>query len=257
MKKKIRRWSELPWPELESHKDRMIALLPTGSVEQHGPHLPTGTDAYIPMGIMDLLPTLKSAEKIADRLVMLPPAFHTYAKESDAWIGTINLNGHTLSLYICDILERLFEQRIMNVVIFNGHMESYSFILEGIERAVHGRKDAFVLSVNWWDLISDDLIKQVFADRWPGWIAEHAALTETSLMLHLHPELVHMDKMDEGIIPETRNYKIFPQPEKVRPASGMFACADGAEKETGRRLTQEVLEKLVLIFNEEFPETKG
>ncbi len=254
MNNKIRRWSDLTWPELKSLGDRMIALVPTGSVEQHGPHLPTGTDLYIPMGIMDLLPAFEDAGNMADRLVMLPPVFHTYAKESDAWTGTINLNGHTLSLYIYDVLRRLFEQGIMNAVIFNGHMESYSFILEGIEQAVHGREDAHVLSVNWWDLISDDLIQEVFAERWPGWVAEHAALTETSLMLYLYPELVRMDTMDEGIIPKARSYKIFPQPEKVRPASGMYACAEGAEKEIGRRLAREVLDKLVPILKEEFPE---
>jgi len=257
MKKKIRRWADLTWPELEGLRDTTIALIPTGSVEQHGPHLPTGTDLYIPMGIMDLLPTQKGAGDFPDRLVMLPPVFHTYAKESDAWTGTINLNGNTLSLYIYDVLRRLFEQGILNAVIFNGHMESYSFILEGIEHAVHGREDAHVLSINWWDLISDDLIREVFADRWPGWVAEHAALTETSLMLYLYPELVRMDKMDEGIIPKARSYKIFPQPEKVRPASGMYACADAAEKQIGRRLAQEVLEKLVPILKEEFPETRG
>lgn len=91
----------------------------------------------------------------------------------------------------------------------NGHLESYSFLLEGIELATEGCGDVQVISVNWWDFIGDGLIGELFADRWPGWVAEHAALTETSIMLALHPELVKEELAVAGFIPQPLPYKIF------------------------------------------------
>lgn len=242
----------MTWKDIEAEREEMIALVVSGSVEQHGPHLPTGTDLYIAMGIADRLARYPGAGDVAERLVMLPPLFHTYAKESDAWRGTLNLNGNTLTLMTRDIIEGLFRQGIGKVVLLNGHLESYSFLLEGIELATEGRSGVQVISVNWWDFIGDELIGELFADRWPGWVAEHAALTETSIMLALYPELVKAELADAGFIPRPLPYKIFPQPREVRPPSGMYAPADGAGAEIGERLVSEVLDGLVPIIRERF-----
>ena len=73
----------MTWKDIEAERGEMVALIVSGSVEQHGPHLPTGTDLYIAMGIADRIASLPEAGDIAARLVLLPPFFHTYAKESD------------------------------------------------------------------------------------------------------------------------------------------------------------------------------
>ena len=121
----------MTWKDIEAERGEMIALIVSGSVEQHGPHLPTGTDLYIAMGIADRIASLPEAGDIAARLVLLPPIFHTYAKESDGWRGTLNLDGNTLTLVARDIIKGLFRQGIKRAVLLNGHLESYSFLLEG------------------------------------------------------------------------------------------------------------------------------
>lgn len=242
----------MTWKDIEAERGEMVALIVSGSVEQHGPHLPTGTDLYIAMGIADRIASLPEAGDIAARLVLLPPFFHAYAKESDGWRGTLNLDGNTLTLVARDIIKGLFRQGIKRAVLLNGHLESYSFLLEGIELATEGCGDVQVISVNWWDFIGDGLISELFADRWPGWVAEHAALTETSIMLALHPELVREDLAEAGFIPQPLPYKIFPQPQEVRPPSGMYAPAEGASAEIGERLISEVLRNLVPIIRERF-----
>ena len=242
----------MTWKEIAAKGGDMIALIPSGSVEQHGPHLPTGTDLYISMGIADSIAGCQEAEDISDRLVMTPPFFHTYAKESDAWPGTLNLDGNTLTLITRDVIKGLFRQGITKVLLFNGHLESYSFILEGIELATEGRSDVKVITVNWWDFIEDAMIKEIFKDRWPGWVAEHAALTETSIMLYLYPELVREELADAGLVPAPRPYKIFPQPSEVRPASGMYAPAKGATAAIGEQLVSAVVQQLIPVIRECF-----
>ncbi len=240
----------MTWKDIETERGEMIALVVSGSVEQHGPHLPTGTDLYIAMGMADRLASRPEASDVAARLVMLPPLFHTYAKESDGWSGTLNLDGNTLTFMARDIIKGLFRQGIKKAVLLNGHLESYSFLLEGIALATEGRGDVQVISVNWWDFISNELISELFADRWPGWVAEHAALTETSIMLALYPKLVRADLAEAGFIPKPLAYKISPQPLEVRPPSGMYASAEGASAEIGERLISEVVEELATIIRE-------
>lgn len=246
--KKLQRWTDTTWCDIKAKRDDAIALIPCGSVEQHGPHLPTGTDLYISMGIADHLASCS----VADRLLMLPPIYHTYAKESDGWCGTLNLEGTTLTMVVRDIVKGLFRQGIKHIVLFNGHMESYAFIMEGLQLAVEGSDDVRVLSINWWDFISDSLIDEIFGDKWPGWVAEHAALTETSLMLYLYPELVRTELADAGVIPEQIPYKIFPQQQSLLPPSGMFARAEGASAQIGEILTKEVIKKLEAAIKTNF-----
>ncbi|WP_158095919.1 creatininase family protein [Cloacibacillus sp. An23] len=248
---KLKRWTDMTWIDINETRGEMIALIPCGSVEQHGPHLPTGTDLYIAQGIADKLAGA-GLPCPAERLVMTPPFFHTYAKESDAWPGTLNLDGATLALAVRDVAEGLFRQGIKNIVLLNGHMESYAFIMEGLQLATGDKSGVKAISVNWWDFISDGLIDKLFGDKWPGWVAEHAALTETSIMLYLRPELVRMELSEAGVIPAPLPYKIFPQKKETLPPSGMFARADGASADIGKILVDEVVNKLAPIIEENF-----
>lgn len=252
--KRMRRWVDIPWPEIAESKGKQIAFVVVGSVEQHGFHLPLGTDVYIPEGITDLLFRKLEERKspLAARCTMLPPFFYTYAKESDVWPGTLNLDGQTFTATVRDVLGNLFRQGVGDVVIVNGHMEGLGFVLEGIELAREKFPAGRVLSVNWWDFVSDELIEEVFKDKWPGWIAEHAALTETSLMLYFRPELVKLEKMDAGFIPKPKLYKLFPQPGEMRPASGMFAPATDASAQIGELVANRIADGLAQVLEEVF-----
>lgn len=135
---RMKRWVDVPWSEIADSRERLIAFMIIGSVEQHGFHLPLGTDVYIPEGITDLL-CRKLAEKkspLAARSAMLAPFFYTYAKESDVWSGTLNLDGQTFSTTVRDVLYNLFRQGIRDVVIVNGHLEGLGFVRVNIKSGV-------------------------------------------------------------------------------------------------------------------------
>lgn len=100
--------------------------------------------------------------------------------------------------------------------------------------------------------ISEDLIDEVFGDSWPGWIAEHAALTETSLMLFYNPDLVRRDRMDAGFIPEIKPYKLFPQRVEALPASGVYAPLASASAEIGEIVSDRIAEGIAACMEAEF-----
>ncbi len=249
------RW-EGTWKEIgERRESGVIPVLPTGSVEQHGPHLPLATDVLIPVGLADRLADGLVGEEIGRRLVMLPPLYYTYARPSNWWPGTLNMDGAALVGCVRAVIEDLFRQEIHRLLILNGHLESVSFLMEGIDLALERNGDARVVLVNWWELVSEALIEEVFGDAWPGWEAEHAALTETSLMLAFRPELVHMDRAVDDRAPRTFQYKVFPQPPEVRPPSGVYASSAAASASIGERLADHVVAGLIPILRERFQES--
>ncbi len=234
----MKRWLTMKWTELQGHVDEKVAVLPIGSVEQHGPHLPLGTDSLIPVGLADRLAA--SAPNLADRLIMMPPVYHTYAKHSDFWPGTLNLDGDTLISFVRDVCQNTFRQGITRVMALNGHMESVQFILEGARKALEVYPEARFFLINWWDLVPDDLIDDLFGDRWPGWEMEHAALTESSLMMALYPDLVLQSDLPSDRPPEHLPFTVLPEPPSVRPRSGSYADSRGASAEIGERLVAEI-----------------
>lgn len=247
------RWDLLSWQEIGERRSRgMVAVLPVGSVEQHGPHLPVATDVLIPIGLADRLAAAGAETAVGRPLVMLPAVYYTYARHSNWWPGTLNLDGDALTGFIRAVLEDLFRQDVLRLLMLNGHMESIQFIMEGIELAVARRPSARVVLVNWWELVADALIQEVFGDAWPGWEAEHAALTETSLMLAFYPELVRRDRIADDRAPRTLPYKVFPQPDIVRPPSGVYASAAAATAAIGERLAAHIVDGLLRVLGEWF-----
>jgi creatinine amidohydrolase len=236
------RWSETTWTKLQQAVARPGAVLaiPVGSIEQHGPHLPLATDTLVPAGILERL-----AQQFDGTLILGVPIYHTHAPESDAFPGTVNLAGATLSTVIADLLASYQRHPFDRIVLLNGHMESYQFILEGIRLSATGRPTGTrVLLINWWDLVSEATLKGIFQERWPGWEAEHAALVETSLALALFPQLV-----DTAVIPtdgkfQQRPYRAYPIDPSYKPASGSFASADGATAQIGEVILAEIVTRL-------------
>lgn len=252
------RWEHLSWQEIAERRSRgMVAVLPVGSVEQHGPHLPVATDVLIPIGLADRAAGSEIEAALGRPLVMLPPFYYTYAKHSNWWAGTLNLDGAALTDFTRAVLEDLFRQDVPRLLMLNGHMESIQFIMEGIELASARYPGARVVLVNWWELVAETLIQEVFGDAWPGWEAEHAALTETSLMLAFHPGLVRSDRITDDRAPRTLPYKVFPQPEVVRPPSGIYASAAAATAAIGERLAAHIVQGLAGVLREWFGQEPG
>lgn len=248
------RWDELTWTELTNHRDAII-IIPTGSVEQHGPHLPMGTDTFIAESFAK-----KLYNKVNDKKKIIAPSItYSYAKLNSNYLGTINLNGSTLINIGSDLISEFLRQGFNKIILINGHLESIPFLMEGIELALSTHENSKkpnsdipkIVIANWWEFISDEMIDDIFGDKWPGWEAEHAALTETALMKYLYPGLVRDIKVDSCEY-EKLPYRILPWDKRVQPSSGSYADPDGATMEIGSRLTEAVISGLTELIEKEF-----
>lgn len=246
--------AHLTWQEFADRIGGHIVLIPVGSVEQHGPHLPLGVDVLIPYHL---------ALRLAERLPALvaPPIW--YAGPSDPasgggqrFPGTLAVRGTTLIDLTMDILAEFFRQGARRIALLNGHFENTAFLAEGARRVL-GPEDATgrkVVLVNWWEHVPADTLAGLFPEGFPGWEVEHASLTETSLMQALAPDLVHLERIGSNLPPlrQIPRHKVFPEPPGLVPETGILHTATGASAVRGEALMQVLVDAIGHVLAQEF-----
>jgi creatinine amidohydrolase len=240
----------MTWEEYQDEVGRRIIILPVGSLEQHGPHLPLNVDVVIPTNFARLV-----ADQI-DGMVLAPISYgyksHPTSGGGQLFPGTTSLDGNTLILLTLDILRETYRHGGRRFLVLNGHYENIAFVNEAVELFVREADDALVVTLSWWDQVSDELVDEIFAEAgFPGWDTEHAAITETSLMQYFAPELVREDKIIDDQSERKPTYSIFPPPEDIIPKSGVLYKATYASRKKGEKLAKQVVDRIVSITREE------
>lgn len=251
---KSNRINDLSWIEYQSNTNRLL-IIPIGATEQHGPHLPLAVDSIL-------------AEQFAYRLsqrvdaLVAPTISYGYKSKpmsggGPLFPGTIDLNGSTLQKLISDILSEFIKDSFSKILILNAHFENEPFIIEAMDEVsqITGDKAKIVLT-NWWDPMPEDILPQIFdVVPFPGWALEHAAITETSLMMYFQPEMVREDLIEPTAPVQPVAYNQYPIPRDIVPASGTLATAWSSSAAKGKIIVDSVLDALVTIvehcFNSE------
>ncbi|AHI21472.1 creatininase [Corynebacterium vitaeruminis] len=242
---------EMTWEELRDSIEK-VAILPVGSLEQHGPHLPLGTDTIIGVGI---------AQAVAEEIdaVVFPPVAYGYRSNpfsggGPLFPGTVDLTAVTVMDLIKDILGEIIADGFTKVLIVNSHFENQFPIQEAMilvdEKFNHS---ATIIQTNWWDPLEPALIDEVFSeDVFPGWALEHGAVTETSLMMYLAPDAVREDRIPE-IAPFTPPaYIRVPNRKSDIPAEGSLANAAHSSAQKGKLIAESACQGILKICAAEF-----
>lgn len=242
---------EMTWNDFDKIRRDGIVVLPVGSTEQHGPHLPLSVDAIISGGLSEMV-----AAEVGGAVA--PTICYGYKSAplsggGPLFPGTIDLNGVTLINLVSDVLEELIRDEVKKILILNGHYENEAFILEAVDLISRKYPQVKIVEASWWDQISESVMDKVFDEvPFPGWALEHAAIAETSLTLHFRPELVHMDRLVEDGVEEELTYSVYPAPKEIVPTTGLLATARSSSPEKGKLLAQDICGKYVEILKKEF-----
>jgi creatinine amidohydrolase len=123
--------ADMTWQEYEKEVPRKVVLLPVGSLEQHGPHLPLDVDVIIPTNFARMI-----GEEIG--CVVLPTINYGYKSHPTSgggqlFPGTTSLNGNTLINLVLDILQETYRHGGRQFGIINGHYENEAFIIEAVD----------------------------------------------------------------------------------------------------------------------------
>lgn len=248
--------SELSWPEFEAKVSAGApVLLPLGTTEQHGPHLPLGVDVILPTGV---------SERVAKEVggLVAPTIPYGYKSQprsggGESFPGTISLDGNTFSLVVRDVIRGLGYQGVRRIVVVNGHFENCWPAVEGVDLGLRElRRDGIegltVMRLEYWDFVQRETLDRLFPDGFPGTELEHASLLETSLTMLLRPELVDMEKVPSDGPADFPNYDITPFPEGLVPPSGVLADARPASAEKGGWLMDDHVSLMAAAVRKEF-----
>ena len=236
--------------EFENNSDKVV-VLPIGSTEQHGPHLPLGVDSYIAEDIA------KHLAKVTD-IIIAPTITYGYKSKplsggGPLFKGTIDINGETLIHLVTDILCEFARDGFNKIFIENAHFENQAFIEEAMDLATAQFPKLKVVQSNWWDVLDQKTVDEIFKDvPSPGWALEHAAITETSLMMYLEPDLVHTELMPTEVKAQALPYSVYPARHDLVPDCGVLASPVGSTKEKGKLIVDKAIEGFIKIFKKEF-----
>jgi creatinine amidohydrolase len=167
-----RRLTALAWPDVTAVAAGSILVVPLGSTEQHGPHLPLGTDCDVAGALADRL-------AVARPDVLVAPALpYGSAGEHAAFPGTLSIGAPALELVVVELVRSA--GAFAGVVLVSGHGGNAAPLAAAVAT-----------------LRAEGRAVLAWAPRVPGGDA-HAGRTETSLMLALAPETVRLDAAEPG-----------------------------------------------------------
>jgi len=232
-----------------------LVLLPVGTVEEHGPHLPVGTDALI---------VERVAAAAADALegeiptLVMPPIWTGYsAKGMTRWPGTIRLRTRTVADIVVQVCASLVDMGFRKILIVHGHGH-HTGLLEMAVREVADATGTYVACVNP-AAMAAELFQQIRRSA-PGG-AIHGGEYETSLMLHFGAPV----QMDEATDVDTVQYHSafiagdnFAGKSKAfwstwalhQSQTGLLGDPTVATAETGRRLMEAIVTNLAQFARE-------
>jgi creatinine amidohydrolase len=235
--------NELTWKTVRDARYE-VAVLPWGATEAHNLHLPYSTD-----NVQAETVAVRAAERAwgqGAKVVVLPLVpFGVNTGQLDIPL-CVNMNPSTQALVLRDVAMGLLEQGIPKLVIVNGHGAND---FRQMIRELQPQVSVFLCTINWYKILDP---KAFFSD-----LGDHAGELETSVMMHVAPELVL--PLSEAGSGKARRFKIaaFREGWAWTPRNWRQVTDDtgsgnpaGATEEKGRRYVEAVTEKIADFFVE-------
>ncbi len=177
------RYNRLTWPEVnEAISAKKLVILPTGSTEQHGRHLPLDVDLFLCESVC-----LEVGRRAAERVLILPPIAYGLNMHHIDFPGTIHIEPETFIAFCLNITKSLAYHGFEKILLVNGH-GSNSPLIDLVARKTVLATKSLCFATNYFNFL------------WPAFekireskVIAHADEFETSLYLHLAPDRVRMD----------------------------------------------------------------
>jgi creatinine amidohydrolase len=214
-----------------------LAVLPVGATEQHGPHLPLGTDFLI----VEHVTRAAAQEARASVDVLVAPTFQTGSSHHHLpFGGTISLSTERYYGALRDMTESLIQSGFRRIFIVNGHGGNHELV-ELVVRDLALSHACNLAAASYWNLAREPLAERLpdLHQRLPG----HAGAFETSLIMALHPELV-ASPLPHRTEEDQERTTVLPAPFRAerhgfwQSIDGYTDSPDHASAERGQRLLE-------------------
>jgi creatinine amidohydrolase len=232
------RWSDAAWPELQHLGARDggghdVGLVPVGAIEQHGPHLPTGTDTIVATAVCE------AAARRCGALVLPPIPVGCSYGHGTVLPGTLSLSPELLAQVVRQYAEWAAESGLTRLLLVNAHFGNAAALGIATDHLRLFRPDLRIGWIDWWA-----------AD--PGVLAEvtsdgddiHANRAETSMVMAVAPDLVHLDRIAASDDPDRTTDLVFRYTAPALSTNGVTGRPSEASAELGTRLLARVADAI-------------
>lgn len=231
-------------------KDKCV-ILPVGSIEQHGPHLPLHVDMLLAEHLSQ-----KLAKKINSIVLPVIPFFCrslSFSGGGNDFDGNIYIKGHTAIEFMKDILSSLIRNGAQKIMILNGHYENEFPIFEAIEQLKEEDqlKCETISALSWWSVVDESLIRHTFPGQFDGWHAEHASVVETSMVMAIDEELVNDIRVDNED-PPMNSLLLVTNRFAPLASMGVLNKTTGSSAEAGLKVIDHVVERLEKFYKDKY-----
>jgi creatinine amidohydrolase len=237
-------WHDLKAAELRALAARdAIVIVPVGSTEQHGPHLPVQVDALLAGEV-----ACRAARLMGERqsVVVAPTIWTGLAEHHMAYGGTITLDFQTFHAVLRCVCDSILRHGFRRILLLNGHggnIAAMTVIVGELRRELK----ATIATATYWTLPGAVEAFATILERQQN--VRHACEAETSMLLHLKPELVDAEVMrsletpTKGLLDQGGVYRWRSFTEVTE--SGVIGVPAAASAEKGERLLNAAAESLV------------
>jgi creatinine amidohydrolase len=172
---------EISWTDVEDYlKSNDMVIIPLGSTEQHGSHLPLGTDFFEATGIAKIISSRTG-------VLLAPVLFAGYSVYHSGFPGTLSLKPETMEEVLFETAELLIKYGIRKIMFFNYHGGNRIIESTVIHRINHTTEAVAVAIGYGASFQKSEPVQGADYDM-------HAGIGETSLMLYFHPDLVKLER---------------------------------------------------------------
>ncbi len=232
-------------------RDQTLVVIPIAAVEQHGPHMPTGTDFIICSAFAE------AVEARLSKQILLTPTVWLGASAHHLRLGsTLNSQLDTYVATLCDIARSLLDDGFRRLLFVNGHGGNVDPMRVAVRQIQPSYPDALLAAGSYWS-VADNLIRETLEGA-HGTVG-HACEFETSMILHLRPELVDNDRLaDAGkLVTDQIDGVFLSRDMRQRTREGFTGRPDLATAEKGERLFDGILDRLVSLAERLLQEPVG
>jgi creatinine amidohydrolase len=219
-------------------REKVLVVLPIAAVEQHGPHMPTGTDNFLCTGLAEAL-----EQSMPDKVLLAPTQW--LGASAHLRIGaTLESSREVYIETLMGMARSVLNDGFRRILLLNGHGGNIDPMRVALRRIQNEYVDRLLTAACYWD-VADELIKQSLdgAHKFVG----HACEFETSMLMHLRPELVKLELVKDAgeLITDNLGGVYISRDLRQRTAEGCTGRPDLASAEKGRMLFAGILEALV------------
>ena len=244
---------EMTWPELRQvDRSRTLVLAPVAACEQHSRHLPTFTDTILCGAVADGV-----ERRLTDRVLLLPVLWLGASDHHLPFGATLTASLDTHITMLCEVLAPLLDDGYPRVMILNGHGGNIDTLHVALRRLQPKYRKALLTGASYWELAEREIAALCEGPR-KG--VGHACEVETSMVMHLRPELVRTREIKDDVetVPDGFRGLFVAKDMGQRTDHGAVGYPERASADKGRRLLDAIVGRVAevgeMVLREPLPQ---